>query len=156
MFAKGDIISNARIVQIDEEFAWFDIGAKFESPVPLSDWRVDEDPPQIGDKTEVMIDDDVDVDDRPLDIVRIERHVVPRLPSVAFFERCIVGQTYSGEITHRFEDGFVVNIGVPVFLPNERAEPAMLENPKACIGQEREFRIAKIIPDKRQIQVELA
>ncbi len=57
--SESRIVQAARIVRIADGFAWFDIGSKFESPIPLTDWeQVSQ--PHIGDTYQVMIDDDCD------------------------------------------------------------------------------------------------
>jgi small subunit ribosomal protein S1 len=143
-------VRNARVIRIDNEFVWLDIGFKFESVLPLSSWQ-DDSPPNVGDEIMVLIEDDLDVDDRPLTIARV--HVTRRHPGWRFVANAKPGDVHSGRITRRIAGGFLVNIGVNVFLPDEHLPQEMLANPEAHIGQTGDWRITKVDVKEMSIQI---
>ena len=155
MVRNGTRIGHAaRVVRIADGAAWFDIGSKFESPIPLTDWG-DEEQPQVGDEFQVMIYDDCDVADYPLKIVRVEVHVTPRRPWEEKIESLSVGQRCSGLLTRKLRDGFLLDIGVNLFLPNECASPELQCSPDAFMGQVVDCRITSIDVERQKIYVAL-
>ena len=149
------VIPNARIVRIEDEAAWFDIGSKFEAPIPLSDWQ-DESSPRVGDEFDVFVDDQYEVDDGPLRIVRLFDCKIPRNTDWDdIIETISPGETRIGRIARRIKGGFLVDIGVNVFLPDECATTPMLADPEAFMDQQVTCRITAIEREMRNIRVAL-
>ena len=147
-------VRDARIVRIDEHAAWIDVGSKFESSIPLSDWNSEETPPRIGDELPVVIDDDCNVSDRPLKIAHLVFTSDPIIPGwMDFGNNLRVGQLHSGQIGRLIKGGFLIDIGVNVFLPDDCATPAMLADRRAFIGDHVTCRIVEI--DNNTIRVAL-
>lgn len=146
------IISSARVVRIADGAAWFDIGSKFASPIPLTDWDGG-DPPKVGDKYPIMIDDDCDVADRPLKIIR-RRVCMPIMGDLKeTFASLSVGQHCTGRVTRRIRDGFLIDIGVNSFLPDDCVSPALRNNPDTFIDRKVTCRIISIDRERRIICV---
>lgn len=146
------IVLSASVVRIEDGMAWFDIGSKFESSIPLTDWE-DEDPPKVGDVFRVMIDEDCDVADRPLKIIRVEVRVDPMHDLDKIIKSLSVGQVYAGILTRRIRDGFLVDIGVNAFLPDDCVPAEMKANPDAFIEQEIRCRVTSIDQERRVVCV---
>ena len=146
------IVSDARVVRIADGAAWFDIGSKLESPIPLTDWEY-EDPPKVGDRYSILIDEDCDVADRPLKIIRGRVHVDRQ----GIWQRALaslsVGQQCTGRLTHRITDGFLVDIGVHAFLSDGSVPAEMCENPDAFLDQKIHCHVTSIDPERREIRV---
>jgi len=158
MMAGDDspIVRNARVVRIDNESVWFDVGCKLESTIALSKWGSDEEPPSIGDKFPIMIDDDRDVDDRPLKIIRVDIRRIPRIPVwESVIANIELGQIHSGRISRKIDGGFLVDIGVNTFLPDARATPAMITDADTFVGRDVTCRITSVDHDRRSIEVSL-
>lgn len=138
-------VQHCRIVRIADEADWFDIGSKFESSIPLNEWE-NENLPRVDDKFQVMIDDDLNIADRPLKIIRVE---VRTTPCLYIWEDFAIGERCLGEVTHKVSDGFLVNIGVNAFLPQADAPRDWQLNPTTMIGQKIRCRITLI--EKEQL-----
>lgn len=147
-------IVKACVVGIDDKEVIVDIGEKFESRIPVSDWTGGEELPQVGDVLDVLIDDENDVDDRPTRVQRI--HVVKefsiRPPGIPEF---VPGQIFVGRIHRRIESGFLIDIGVNVFLPNGDASVDMLRDSSAFIGRQVTCKITRIDLEKNIVHVAL-
>ncbi|MGE3804688.1 MAG: hypothetical protein AB7K24_08465 [Gemmataceae bacterium] len=146
----------ALVVRVDSEHVWLDIGEKFETTLPLSDWQADEGPPVAGDDEPIFIEDDgLDVDDRPLRVTRL--HHIRRDPRSNEWETFVAnsksGDVLAGRVARRIEGGFLVNIGVNSFLPDTHAPKAMLQDPQAAIGQSNNWRIIQIDHERRHVQI---
>ena len=91
----------ARVVRVDADNAWFNVGSKFDCPIPLSQWE-NETAPQVGDKFSVMIDGEFDVDSRPLEILRANVHRVRRMIVwEEIVDKFPVGRICTGEVVRR-------------------------------------------------------
>ncbi len=140
-------ILDARIVRVDLETAWADIGAKFDAPLPLSDWNKEEPSPKVGDIVKVVVDDDWNVDDRPLQITRLETRGPTRriADSVEFklYLSLINGERVSGRLAELTESGFKVDYaGLKIHLPLRYTSEAMQTHPDSFVGKTVSFRIA--------------
>ncbi|WP_020476059.1 S1 RNA-binding domain protein [Zavarzinella formosa] len=147
-------VRNARVVRIDNNVMWLDIGFKFESALPLSAWQDGDSPPKVGDEFPVIVEDDFEVGDRPLTVARVRVRVTKRDPGWKFVANAKPGDIHSGRVTRRIEGGFLVDIGVNVFLPDERVRPGVLSDPEAFIGWSGAWRITKV--DVQQMSIEIA
>lgn len=151
--ASADDIRIARIVRVDDAAAWLDIGEKFEAMLPLADWADPVALPRVGDRVVVQIVDDLAVDNRPLRVIRLEAHIIPANPGRKFFAKASPGDIHVGRITRKIKDGFLVDIGVNAFLPDEAATEAMRADVQACIGQSGSWRITRIDRDQLCIYI---
>jgi small subunit ribosomal protein S1 len=154
MIGPPGAIRRARVIRVDGRVVCLDIGSKFESVLPLSDWRDTELPPNVGDEIPVIIEDGLDVDDRPLRVARVTIHVVRRSSGWKFVAHAKPGDLHPGRIARRIKGGFLVDIGVNAFLPDEQVPEAMLATPEAFIGQTGSWRITKV--DVKRLVIEIA
>ncbi len=152
----GDrLIRAAPIVRIEEGAAWFDTGSKHASSIPLTDWD-GETPPRVGDRYPVLIEEVEDVADRPLKIVRMQVRTEPKLPLEEMLAAFSVGQQYTGRISRRISDGFLVDIGVNAFLPDRDAPAEMLADPAAYLDTEIYCRVTEINFERPMIRVAIS
>ena len=49
-------IIDGRIIRIDDDSALVDVGFKSEGTIPLNEWDPHEDPPEVGQNVQVLID----------------------------------------------------------------------------------------------------
>ena len=146
-------VRRARVIRVDGEVVHLDVGSKFESVLPLSDWRDAELPPRVGDEIPVIVEDDLDIDDRPLRVARVTIHVTPRPSGWKFVARAKPGETHPGRIVRRIKGGFLVDIGVNVLLPDEQVPDALLATPEVLIGQTGSWRITRVDVNRQLIEV---
>ena len=148
------LVESATVVKIDDGLVWIDIGRKFESSLPISDWPTPGSQPTVGDSIAVLIEDDVEVDDRPLKIVRV---FVRRTPLSRRFERFAatanVGADVEGRIQRKIDGGFLVDIGVTAFLPLDQIERGNSTD-TMIIGQTLTFRIREIDNERKSVVLE--
>jgi small subunit ribosomal protein S1 len=147
------VVRNARVIRIDNDVVSLDIGSKFESVLALSDWREDDSPPKMGDVVSVLIEDDPDIDDRPLRIARVALHTTPAGEGRKFLKNAHPGDIHTGRIVRRIRGGFIVDIGVLAFLPEEHATGARRAGENALIGQIGCWRISKIDLERLSIEI---
>ncbi len=115
-----------RVIRIDGDSVLVDVGFKSEGTIPLDEWEEDEDPPQVGDRIQVLIEDLEDeygmVDD-PYGMVRLsKRKAVKIINWRKMMESVQEGQVVTGTVTRKIKGGLLVDIGVNVFLPASQVD----------------------------------
>ena len=149
------LIRGALIVRIEDGAVWFDVGSKHASSIPLTDWD-GETRPRVGDRFPVLIEEDEDVADRPLKIVRMQVRSEPKLPLEEMLAGFSVGQHYTGRIFRRISDGFLVDIGVNAFLLDRDAPAEMLADPTAYLDAKVDCLVTEINFERPMICVAIS
>jgi small subunit ribosomal protein S1 len=145
-------IREARVVRVGAGVVVLDIGSKYESVVPLSEWPGGQ-APSVGDKLYVLIHDSGSSEDQPREVEPLVVRRVPLPSAQKVFAELIPGQTREGCITRRIAGGFLVDIGVNAFLHDEDLTDAMRRDPDACVGQALTWRILEVDAVARTIRV---
>ena len=97
MAGSSNTIRDARVIRIDGVTVWLDIGAKFETSLPLSEWN-EESAPGVGEKTLIYVDDDISVDSRPLRVSRAFIHIDRPGPAREFWAKVNEGRVNEGDL----------------------------------------------------------
>lgn len=119
-------VVEGRIVRVDDDSVLVDIGFKSEGTVPRDEWDPHEDPPEIGDKLHVLIEDMEDehghVDD-PYGMIMISKRKAEKIRRWnEMMETVGEGEVVTGTVTRKIKGGLLVDIGVPVFLPASQVD----------------------------------
>ncbi len=167
LFEGGDVsvdqIVEGTIVRVDDEYVIVDVGYKSEGMVPRDEWKEEGlegeeelEPPQVGDKVRVLVEDVEDVvgrhDDRGM-IVLSKRKAEKIEKWIAVMEKVHEGDVVSGEVTRKIKGGLLVDIGVNVFLPASQVDIRRPHDIGEYIGKTIECVVLKIDETRRNIVV---
>jgi small subunit ribosomal protein S1 len=166
LFEGGDVsvdqIVEGTIVRVDDEYVIVDVGYKSEGMVPRDEWTEEgfegeeTDPPKVGDKVRVLVEDVEDVvgrhDDRGM-IVLSKRKAEKIEKWIAVMEKVHEGDVVSGEVTRKIKGGLLVDIGVNVFLPASQVDIRRPHDIGEYIGKTIECVVLKIDETRRNIVV---
>ena len=143
-------IVEGTILRIDGDEILVDIGYKSEGVVSMEEWGEDDDPPQPGQKCQVLLEE---VEDE-YGLILLSKRKADR---VREWEKIISehkeGDVVSGKVVRKIKGGLLVNIGVNVFLPASQVDIRRPPDIGTYIGQEIECVILKIDESRRNIVV---
>jgi len=146
-FKKGDIVKGT-IVEILEDHCLIDLGYKTEGKLPIEQIAPEE--RIVGKEIEVKIEA----------ILSDEQHVILSRKEILQKEllkkliKNMVDETpVLGKIVKTIKGGFIVDIGIPSFLPGSLADPLFIKNPASAIGREIRLKILNIDEEKKNIVV---
>ncbi len=147
-------IVNGRVLRVEGDEVWIDVGYKSEGVIPLAEWY-DEGldqvvPPQSGDEIQVLLDA---VEDESGAIVLSYRKAKRQKEWEQVIEKHKEGDVVSGVVTRKIKGGLLVNIGVNVFLPASQVDIRRPPDIADYIGKTIECKILKIDEARRNIVV---
>lgn len=157
--AEFDInkIVEGRIVRIEDELVLVDVGFKSEGSIPLSEWDGLANPPKVGDKVHVMIEDLEDefgAADDPHGLIVLSKR---KADNIRLWEDLMSnvqeGDVVTGKVTRKIKGGLLVDIGVPVFLPASQVDIRRPGDIGDYIGRVVQCEILKIDHLRRNIVV---
>ncbi len=145
---EGEIVEG-RVIDVRENEVIVDISYKSEGLVPVSEFKsADEVKP--GDRIEVLIEKLED--DHGMVIVSKRRAEQQRN-----WDRVLAnyqeGGTIKGVIKGRVKGGLIVDVGVDAFLPGSQLDVVPVRTPEELFDRELEFKIIKIVRERRNIVV---
>ncbi|MBM4332669.1 MAG: 30S ribosomal protein S1 [Deltaproteobacteria bacterium] len=139
---EGGIV-HGRVINVGPEFVTVDIGLKSEGQVPLREFFTK------GDSTAVNIGDTVDVfiegKKSETGLISLSKK---KADQFKFWED--IGRTRNedqvieGRIVSRIKGGFIVDIGIPAFLPGSQVDIRPIRNSEKLIGSTCKFQIIKL------------
>jgi len=136
--AVGEVVKG-KIVQISKGEALIDIGYKSEGIISLSNFDSPEDL-KVGDELEVLIESKENQDG----MVGLSLEKADFIKNWGKIQKAYnSGEIIKGKITKKIKGGFIVNIGIPGFLPSSQVDIEPLKNQDELIGKEKEFKILK-------------
>jgi small subunit ribosomal protein S1 len=134
----GEVIKG-KIVQISKGEALIDIGYKSEGIISLSNFDSPEDL-KVGDEIEVLIESKENQDG----MVELSLEKADFIKNWGKIQKAYnSGEVIKGKITKKIKGGFIVNIGIPGFLPSSQVDIEPLKNQDDLVGKEKEFKILK-------------
>ncbi|HEV3204087.1 MAG TPA: 30S ribosomal protein S1 [Gemmataceae bacterium] len=152
-FEVNKIVSG-RVLQVEGDEVWIDVGYKSEGVIPLQEWYdegVDKVvPPQPGDEIQVLLDA---VEDESGAIVLSYRKAKRQKEWEQVIEKHKEGDVVAGAVTRKIKGGLLVNIGVNVFLPASQVDIRRPPDIADYIGKTIECKILKIDEARRNIVV---
>ncbi len=145
---EGEIVEG-RVIDVRENEVIVDIGYKSEGLIPVAEFKsADEVKP--GDRIEVLIEKLED--DHGMVVVSKRRAEQQRN-----WDRVLAnyqeGGTIKGAIKGRVKGGLIVDVGVDAFLPGSQLDVVPIRSPEELFDRELEFKIIKIVRERRNIVV---
>src|SRR5262245_29237775 len=147
-------VLTGRVLQVTDEGVLVDVGSKSEGIIELREWY-DEDagqvvPPRPGDEVQCLL---LSLEDESGTIVLSYRKARWQRAWEAVLSQHKEGDVVSGPVTRKIKGGFLVNIGVNVFLPASQLDVRRVPDISNFIGQTIECKILKIDEARRNIVV---
>ena len=147
-FAENAILTG-RIAEKRDNMALVDIGYKAEGMVPKDEFP-DWDSLAVGDEVDVLLE--VVEDDDHMPVISVQKAELKKAWD-RLVEECEEGSVVRGTVKHRVKGGFVVDVGVEAFLPGSQVDIGAVQNLDEYVGQEYDFRVLKINPERRNVVV---
>ncbi|MFW5802748.1 MAG: 30S ribosomal protein S1, partial [Verrucomicrobiota bacterium] len=147
-FAENAILTG-RVAEKRDNVALIDIGYKAEGAVPrdeFSDWEN----LQVGDEIDVLLEEVEDENNMP--VVSVRKAEMKKAWDRLVTE-CEEGSVVKGLVKHRVKGGFIVDLGIEAFLPGSQVDIGAARNLDDYVGNEFDFKILKINPDRRNVVV---
>ena len=150
-------IIDGKIISVDDDTVLVDVGYKSEGTLSRSEWKDTDDPPEVGQSVQVLIqdleDDQGQADDphgqiaiskEKADIILHWQHVISNVTE---------GDIVTGTCTRKIKGGLLVDIGVPVFLPASQVDIRRPGDIADFIGRVVQCEVLKIDEQRRNIVV---
>jgi len=146
-FVEGTIVKGVIAEKRDKEVL-IDIGYKAEGSVSkeeFSNW----DEVEVGQSVDVYLEQ-IEDDYNNMPVVSVRKAQLQKAwdDIVANYNE---GEKIKGVIKHRVRGGLIVDVGVDAFLPGSQVDVGPVRNLEEHLGNEEEFKILKINPERRNI-----
>jgi small subunit ribosomal protein S1 len=149
-------IVEGRVLRLDDDYVLVDVGYKSEGIIPRNEWEEGEEPPAVGEKIRVLVEDLEDIvgrqDDRGM-IVLSKRKAEKIEKWMKVMETVHEGDVVTGLVTRKIKGGLLVDIGVNVFLPASQVDIRRPHDIGEYIGKEIQCLVLKIDEARRNIVV---
>jgi small subunit ribosomal protein S1 len=120
-----DSMVKGTIVRIDNDHVIVDVGFKSEATIPRNEWT-EEDPPEVGQEIDVLIEDLEDAQGRaddPSGLIAVsKKRADQRKIWDDVISRIKEGDIVTGKCQRKIKGGLLVDIGVSVFLPASQVD----------------------------------
>ena len=136
---EGSVVTGT-VVQVTDDFAVVDVGAKSEGQIPLHEFKDMDGDLEVGMEVEVLLESSEDEEGG----IRLSRSKAARIKvweQVA--EAYRDDGTIEGRISGRVKGGLSVDVGVQAFLPGSQIDLRPVRDMEGLIGQTLEFKILK-------------
>ncbi len=137
----GEIVPG-KVVCISKDHVMVDIGFKSEGAVPISEFTNSSGELSVkeGDTVEVLFEGATQTDGR----ISISRKKAIEIKAWEKIKRAHAqNEIIHGEIVKRIKGGFIVDIGVPAFLPGSQIDIKPIRNYDNFVGKDYPFKIIK-------------
>ncbi len=146
---KPGTVVDGIIVKIMGNEVLVDIGYKAEGIVPLNEFH-NSDELNEGDEVRVLLESTDDQEG----LVKLSKIKADYIEAWGVLEdRFHRDEVIEGYIKKRVKGGFIVNIGVPAFLPASQLDVKLVKDLDAFVGQKIEIKILKMNKKRRNIVV---
>lgn len=150
-------IINGRIVRIEKDLAFVDVGYKSEGQIPLSEWEEGEKPPVPGDTVKVLVEeleDTMTSEELAKGMIVLSKRRAAKIEAwTKMMEKIKLGDIIEGTVIKKIKGGLLVDIGVHVFLPASQVDVRRPNEISDFIGKPIECVILKIDEARRNIVV---
>ena len=141
---EGEIIT-ARVVHVQDELAFVDVGWKSDLPIILEELSLTpitsaKEAVKEGESVRVMV---IKIDDDE-GITLSKKRADQEYRWVELEEALAKGEPVSGRVTDRNKGGLVVDIGVRGFVPASQAALSSIEDLSTCIGETWQMRVMEV------------
>jgi small subunit ribosomal protein S1 len=145
------------IIRIDDDTVLIDVGFKSEGTIPLDEWDAVEDPPQVGDTIQVLVEDmedDMGITDDPYGMISLSKRKAEKILTwQEMMKKVQEGEVVTGQVTRKIKGGLLVDIGVNVFLPASQVDIRRPHDIGDFIGRWVQCEVLKIDEARRNIVV---
>lgn len=145
---NGTIVDGT-IVKILPNEVLIDIGYKAEGAVSLDEF---DDPAtlKLGDSVRVVLESTEDHEG----VIQLSKIKADFIEAWEKLEKCLSDNVIiKGTVKKRVKGGYIVNIGVPAFLPASQIDTKMVKDLDAFVGQKIDIKILKMNKKRRNIVV---
>jgi len=150
-------IVEGRVMRIEGDSVLVDIGFKSAGTIPLNEWEDGEEPPTVGQKVQVLIEeveDESGLADDPHGMVSLSKRKAEKIITWQEMMRKVEeGQVVTGTATRKIKGGLLVDIGVNVFLPASQVDIRRPGDIGDYIGRTVQCEVLKIDEARRNIVV---
>lgn len=150
-------IVEGRVVRVIDDYAVIDVGFKSEGVIALDEWEEGEEPPQVGDTLQVLVEDVEDsagAADDPFGMIILSKRKAEKIIAWQEMMKTIEeGQVVTGTVTRKIKGGLLVDIGVHVFLPASQVDIRRPHDIGDYIGRVVQCEVLKIDEARRNIVV---
>ncbi|MEE2826475.1 MAG: 30S ribosomal protein S1 [Planctomycetota bacterium] len=155
-FQVNEIVKG-KIVRVDSEAVIVDVGFKSEGTITRAEWAEHDEPPNIGDDIEVLIEDledELGQADDPSGLIRLSKvkadHIIHWRDVISKVNE---NDIVTGTCTRKIKGGLLVDIGVQVFLPASQVDIRRPGDIGDYIGKVVQCEVLKIDEQRRNIVV---
>ncbi|HBT75488.1 MAG TPA: 30S ribosomal protein S1 [Planctomycetaceae bacterium] len=155
-----EVISNqileGVIVRIESDNVIVDVGGKTEGLVPTSDWEPNEDPPEIGQKIKVLVEEleDPITGEETKGMIALSKRKAAKIEAWDNMMKSVKeSDVVTGMVTRKIKGGLLVDIGVHVFLPASQVDVRRPSDIGEFIGKPIQCVVLKIDETRRNIVV---
>lgn len=130
-----------KIVKVTSSHVLVDIGFKSEGMIPIEDFKVDNAPGlRLGAEVEAILEK---IDPRDGSLILSKRRA-DTLRALEYLERAFSGQGWvQGKIVEKVKGGFIVNVGINTFLPENHADIRVVKDPDKLLGNTFKFKVVR-------------
>ncbi|MDG2012848.1 MAG: S1 RNA-binding domain-containing protein, partial [Pirellulaceae bacterium] len=150
-------IIEGKIISVQDDIVLVDVGYKSEGTLSRSEWKETQDPPEVGQTVQVLIqdlEDDQGMADDPHGQIAISKE---KADIILHWQNVISnvteGDIVTGTCTRKIKGGLLVDIGVPVFLPASQVDIRRPGDIADFIGRVVQCEVLKIDEQRRNIVV---
>ena len=119
-------IVDGRVIRVEEDTVLVDVGFKSEGSIPRHEWDEHEDPPVVGQRIKVLIEeveDELGLAEEAFGMVTLSRRKAQKLIEWYNVMNSVKeGQVVTGTVNRKIKGGLLVDIGVNVFLPASQVD----------------------------------
>ncbi len=152
----GNEITEGKVIRIENDHVYIDIGYKKEGTVPLEEWEEGEEPPKPGDMVQVLveeIEDELTGEEIP-GMINLSKRKAAKIEAWNnMMKTSKEGDIVTGKVVRKIKGGLLVDIGVPVFLPASQVDVRRPNDIGEYIDQEIQCMVLKIDEARRNIVV---
>ena len=152
---REDQIVEGTIIRVDKEKVIVDVGYKSEGIISIDEWEEEEDPPEVGQKIDVLVEE-VEGATGPADrsMLSLSKRKAEKIKKwQEVMESVNEGDIVTGEVTRKIKGGLLLDIGVNVFLPASQVDIRRPQDIGSYIGKPMECMVLKIDEARRNIVV---
>jgi small subunit ribosomal protein S1 len=146
-----------RVLRIEGDNVLVDVGYKSEGMIPLSEWDEGEEPPEVGQIFNVLIEEVEDVMGGMEDatgMINLSKRKAEKIEAWRkVMETIHEGDPVTGNVTRKIKGGLLVDIGVNVFLPASQVDIRRPPDIGDYIGRTIQCIVLKIDEVRRNIVV---
>ncbi len=152
----GNEITEGKVIRIENDHVYIDIGYKKEGTVPLEEWEEGEALPKPGDLVQVLveeIEDEVTGEEIP-GMINLSKRKAAKIEAWNnMMKSAKEGDIVTGKVIRKIKGGLLVDIGVPVFLPASQVDVRRPNDIGEYIDKEIQCMVLKIDEARRNIVV---